>query len=171
MVEWSITPVLKTGVPRGTGGSNPSLSADYIKRETSGRLPFFLWLLFQPKEERLHRMDEFIDAILEDHPDLTTRELNRLLRLQFGTYISKGRISYCEDFIDLPSYMTDTLNANDRQAWIKAHPLEESQLGQIQIKEFGTVQEQQSVGHYVRKYKQYLASFRITSFINYYLIT
>ena len=28
MVEWSITPVLKTGVPRGTGGSNPSLSAD-----------------------------------------------------------------------------------------------------------------------------------------------
>ena len=28
MVEWSITPVLKTGVPRGTGGSNPSLSAE-----------------------------------------------------------------------------------------------------------------------------------------------
>ena len=108
-------------------------------------------LLFQPKEERLHRMDEFIDAILEDHPDLTTRELNRLLRRQFGTYLSKGRISYGEDFIDLPSYMTDTLNANDRQAWIKAHPFGESQLGQIQIKEFGTVQEQQSVGHYVRK--------------------
>ena len=29
MVEWSITPVLKTGVPRGTGGSNPSLSATH----------------------------------------------------------------------------------------------------------------------------------------------
>ena len=27
MVEWSITAVLKTAVPRGTGGSNPSLSA------------------------------------------------------------------------------------------------------------------------------------------------
>ncbi len=27
MVEWSITPVLKTGVLRGTGGSNPSPSA------------------------------------------------------------------------------------------------------------------------------------------------
>lgn len=26
MVEWSITTVLKTVVPRGTGGSNPSLS-------------------------------------------------------------------------------------------------------------------------------------------------
>ena len=31
MVEWSITVVLKTTVPRGTGGSNPSLSAN-IKR-------------------------------------------------------------------------------------------------------------------------------------------
>ena len=27
VVEWSITAVLKTAVPRGTGGSNPSLSA------------------------------------------------------------------------------------------------------------------------------------------------
>ncbi len=31
MVEWSITPVLKTGVLRGTGGSNPSLSATSLK--------------------------------------------------------------------------------------------------------------------------------------------
>ena len=33
VVEWSITAVLKTAVPRGTGGSNPSLSAretDYL---------------------------------------------------------------------------------------------------------------------------------------------
>ena len=28
MAEWSIAPVLKTGVLRGTGGSNPSLSAE-----------------------------------------------------------------------------------------------------------------------------------------------
>ena len=27
MAEWSIASVLKTDVPRGTGGSNPSLSA------------------------------------------------------------------------------------------------------------------------------------------------
>ena len=33
MVEWSITPVLKTGVLRGTGGSNPSLSAPKCRRE------------------------------------------------------------------------------------------------------------------------------------------
>ncbi len=33
MVEWSITPVLKTGVLRGTGGSNPSLSAKKATRK------------------------------------------------------------------------------------------------------------------------------------------
>ena len=31
MVEWSITTVLKTVVLRGTGGSNPSLSAKQLK--------------------------------------------------------------------------------------------------------------------------------------------
>ncbi len=33
MVEWSITTVLKTVVLRGTGGSNPSLSADFQNLE------------------------------------------------------------------------------------------------------------------------------------------
>ena len=31
MVEWSITAVLKTAVLRGTGGSNPSLSAKGVQ--------------------------------------------------------------------------------------------------------------------------------------------
>ena len=34
MVEWSITTVLKTVVPRGTGGSNPSLSASEKANES-----------------------------------------------------------------------------------------------------------------------------------------
>lgn len=33
MVEWSITTVLKTVVPRGTGGSNPSLSARAFRKK------------------------------------------------------------------------------------------------------------------------------------------
>ncbi len=33
MVEWSITAVLKTAVLRGTGGSNPSLSANKKRRQ------------------------------------------------------------------------------------------------------------------------------------------
>ena len=38
MAEWSIAPVLKTGVPRGTGGSNPSFSAQKKGIKT---VPFF----------------------------------------------------------------------------------------------------------------------------------
>ena len=47
MVEWSITPVLKTGVLRGTGGSNPSLSA---KSNLKGLL--FLFLIADADEEQ-----------------------------------------------------------------------------------------------------------------------
>ena len=79
-------------------------------------------LQFQSKEERLHRMDEFIDAMLEDNPDLTTRELNRMLRRQFGTHISQGRIVYGDAHIDLQAYQVDTLQANDRRAWLQEHP-------------------------------------------------
>lgn len=32
MVEWSITPVLKTGIRRRIGGSNPSLSAKAVRQ-------------------------------------------------------------------------------------------------------------------------------------------
>ena len=79
-------------------------------------------LQFQSKAERLHRMDKFIDAMLEDNPDLTTREFNKMLRRQFGTHISKGRIVYGDDFIDLQDYQVHALQSNDRQAWQKEHP-------------------------------------------------
>lgn len=69
-------------------------------------------------------MDEFIDAMLEDNPNLTTREQNKMLRRQFNTHISKGRIAYGDEFIDLQDYMVETLRANDRKAWLKDHPLE-----------------------------------------------
>ena len=42
MVEWSITTVLKTVVLRGTGGSNPSLSAKELTRDTQSGVSFFL---------------------------------------------------------------------------------------------------------------------------------
>ena len=38
MVEWSITAVLKTAVPRGTGGSNPSLSAINLENQGFAKL-------------------------------------------------------------------------------------------------------------------------------------
>jgi len=111
-------------------------------------------LQFQPKEERLHRMDEFIDAMLEDNPDLTTRELNRMLRRQFGTHISKGRIAYGDDFIDLKEYQLRTLKANDLHAWMNAHPELEHQSTQKQshTHSIETAQHQKQDSHHrIRK--------------------
>ena len=60
MVEWAITAVLKTAVPRGTGGSNPSLSAtnaenQQIAKQTPSFTPknvksgvFVLFKIIQP---------------------------------------------------------------------------------------------------------------------------
>lgn len=38
MAEWSNAPVLKTDVPQGTGGSNPSLSALSLASREGKRL-------------------------------------------------------------------------------------------------------------------------------------
>ena len=105
-------------------------------------------LQFQSKEERLHRMDEFIDAMLEDNPNLTTRELNRMLRRQFGTHISKGRIAYGDEFIDLQDYQVETLRANDRKAWQQDHPLKQTSS----VRHYNTdTQSQQSEDTHLRK--------------------
>ena len=47
MAEWSIAPVLKTGVLRGTGGSNPSLSAHHatVKQHAEHFPPFYTRLM------------------------------------------------------------------------------------------------------------------------------
>ena len=47
MAEWSIAAVLKTAVPQGTGGSNPSLSADQKARATQPGF-FHGWSLIGP---------------------------------------------------------------------------------------------------------------------------
>ncbi len=49
MVEWSITTVLKTVVPRGTGGSNPSLSATNAENQQIVKSGVFvLFKIIQP---------------------------------------------------------------------------------------------------------------------------
>lgn len=108
-------------------------------------------LQFQSKAERLHRMDEFIDAMLEDNPDLTTRELNRMLRRQFGTHISKGRIAYGDDFIDLKDYQLQALKANDLKAWMNAHPELEHQSSMSHGHNAEPSRQQQSNSRHLRK--------------------
>ena len=49
MVEWSITAVLKTAVLRGTGGSNPSLSAIHAENQHNAKQT----PSFTPKDAKL----------------------------------------------------------------------------------------------------------------------
>ncbi len=67
MVEWSITTVLKTVVLRGTGGSNPSLSAINVEnQQITKRTPNFtpknvklgVFILFKNNVEHLQSFDE-----------------------------------------------------------------------------------------------------------------
>ena len=52
MAEWSIAAVLKTVVLRGTGGSNPSLSARGVNRMIF--TSFFLYPIPLTQEEKSH---------------------------------------------------------------------------------------------------------------------
>ena len=51
MVEWSITPVLKTGIRRRIGGSNPSLSAKESCKSKDLQ-DFFIIILACPSKKR-----------------------------------------------------------------------------------------------------------------------
>jgi hypothetical protein len=55
MAEWSNALVLKTSVPRGTGGSNPSFSAIRPKERLAEMLAFFvasILLTIRQKKDR-----------------------------------------------------------------------------------------------------------------------
>ena len=58
MVEWSITAVLKTAVPRGTGGSNPSLSAEISV--TSCKTTSYADFLFKGAPNLRQNLDQII---------------------------------------------------------------------------------------------------------------
>ena len=77
-------------------------------------------LRFQSTEERFKQMDAFIDQMLDDNINLTTKELNRLLRRQFGTKLLNGSIQYGDSTYQLPEHILTTLRSNDRRAWLQS---------------------------------------------------
>ena len=46
---------------------------------------------FMSEEERVNKVELYVDAMLEDNPRMITYELNRMLWRQYGTRIAKGR--------------------------------------------------------------------------------
>lgn len=80
-------------------------------------IPVLKLCQFPSPEERLQRIEQFIDALLEEHPRLTVKEVNRHLWRQYGTHISKGRlILYNKVEVQLNPAIVDTLALNFRVA-------------------------------------------------------
>ena len=77
-------------------------------------------LQFHSKEERFKQIDAFIDQMLDDNINLTTKELNRLLRRQFGTKLLNGCVRYGDSTYQLPEHILTTLRSNDRRAWLQS---------------------------------------------------
>lgn len=77
-------------------------------------------LQFQSKEERFKQMDAFIDQMLDDNINLTTKDLNRLLRRQFGTKLLNGSVRFGDSTYQLPEHILTTLRSNDRRAWLQS---------------------------------------------------
>ena len=86
-------------------------------------------LQFQSRKERFKQIDAFIDKLLGDNINLTTKELNRLLRRQFSSRLLKGNIFYGDQTHHLPEHILAMLRSNDRRAWLQSFcPTTEQEL-------------------------------------------
>ena len=80
-------------------------------------------LQFLSREERFSRMESFIDQMLDDNQSLTTRELNKLLRRQFGCKLMNGAVLYNGASYNLPEHVLAALRSNDLLSWLQSfHP-------------------------------------------------
>lgn len=77
-------------------------------------------LQFQSKEERFRQIDALIDQMLDDNLNLTTKELNWILRRQFGTKLLNGCVRFGDSTYQLPEHILTTLRSNDRRAWLQS---------------------------------------------------
>lgn len=77
-------------------------------------------LNFQSREERLAKIDLFIDSMLEDNCKLSTYDLNEMLWRQFSSYITKGRIAFRNERILLNENIRNTLRYNDKLRWLQS---------------------------------------------------
>jgi hypothetical protein len=77
-------------------------------------------LNFQSREERLAKIDLFIDSMLEDNCKLSTYDLNEMLWRQFSSYITKGRIAFRNERILLNENIRNTLRYNDKLQWLQS---------------------------------------------------
>lgn len=74
---------------------------------------------FEPIEERLKSVNMYIYMKLDENHDLTTAEINRMLKHYSGAFISKGKVMYQGRVAqELGAVYKDILKVNDRNKWL-----------------------------------------------------
>ncbi len=73
-------------------------------------------LQFEDAATRFAKIQSTIDDILNDNPNATTRDINKLLYRQFGTKIHKGTVSWNGQTIELRPEVQEQLHRNNRVA-------------------------------------------------------
>ena len=74
----------------------------------------------QRKYDLRTRTELIIMEIINENPEITTRELNRTLLRQTGCKISKGILKVGDEEIPLSPGLKQTLKTNDRIAWVNS---------------------------------------------------
>ena len=86
-------------------------------------------LQFQSREEKLQKVDFFIEDKLRENPLATTFDLNHDLHRFYGCYIKHGSIIMEKDKEELASYLVDKIKYNDKVAWVQGFsPVNEQQV-------------------------------------------
>lgn len=73
-------------------------------------------LQFEDAATRFAKIQSTIDDILNDNPNATTRDINKLLYRQFGTKVHKGTVKWNDQTIELRPKVQEQLRRNNRIA-------------------------------------------------------
>lgn len=73
-------------------------------------------LQFEDALTRFAKIGQTIDELLSDNPNLTTRDINRILYRQFGTRIHKSTLSWNGETVNLRPEVQEQLRRNNRVA-------------------------------------------------------
>ena len=86
-------------------------------------------LQFQSRDEKLKKVDFFIEDKLRENPLATTFDLNRDLHRFYGCYIKHGCIIMGREKVELADYLVQKIKYNNKVAWVQGFsPANEQQV-------------------------------------------
>ena len=74
---------------------------------------------FQSREEKLQKVDFFIEDKLRENPLATTFDLNHDLHRFYGCHIRHGSIIMGKEKVELADYLVEKIKYNDKVAWVQ----------------------------------------------------